>query len=444
MLADKIFRLRPVLPLVLAVLFFVPAAAGLATAAPSAPQVRVIEIEGAIDPVVATYLLQEIDRAEKMEAEALLVKMDTPGGLDVSMRRMIQRMMASSVPIIVYTSPAGARAASAGTFISYAAHLAVMAPGTTIGAAHPVNLGGGDIDDEMSKKIENDAAAFIRGIAKQRERNAEWAEDAVRKSVSATAEEAAELDVIDFTARSTKDLLSQADGRTVKLPDGPRELDLKGAELIESPMGFRQRLLHALVDPNIIFILMTLGIYGIIYELANPGFGFSGIGGAILLVLALFGLQALPINIAGLALIVMAFAFLIAEAFTPTFGILGSGGVIALILGSLILIDAPRDQLAISGWVIAPVALITLLFLVVVVRAAWRAHHQRPVSGKIGMIGLEGKAAGPLNPVGQVMVHGEVWSAEAVDPPIKIGQPIKVVDIEGLKLKVEKLEKKEG
>jgi membrane-bound serine protease (ClpP class) len=250
--------------------------------------------------------------------------------------------------------------------------------------------------------------------------------------------------VIDFTARSTRDLLAQADGRTVELPDGPRELNLKRAELVDSPMPFRQRLLHALIDPNIVFILMTLGIYGIIYELANPGFGFSGITGAILLVLALYGLQALPINIAGLALIAIAFALLIAEAFTPSFGILGSGGVVALVLGGMIVIDAPRDQLAISGWVIAPVALITLLFVVVVVRAAWRAHHQRPVSGKIGMIGLGGKAIGTLDPEGQVMVYGEVWRAEAVRPPIEAGQPIRVVDVQGLKLTVEKVEEKEG
>lgn len=430
--------------MVVAVFLIVPFRASTSV---SNNEIHQVFIDGAIDPIVAAYLLSEIESAEDAGSRALIVMMDTPGGLDISMRTIIKKIMASKVPVIVYTAPTGARAASAGAIISLSAHIASMAPGTTIGAAHPVNLGSSDIDDEMAKKVENDAAAFVRGIAKRRGRNVKWAEDAVRESVSATAAEAKKLDVIDFVAASTKELLKKADGRTVMIDGKAQKLKLGGTHLIERPMSFRQSILHGLIDPNIVFLLITLGIYGIIYELANPGFGFAGIGGAIVLILALYGLQALPINLAGLALIVFAFILFIAEAFTPTFGVLAGGGLMAFILGSVILIDAPRPQLAVSGWVITPVALLTLAFVVFMVRSAWLTHRKPSVSGKAGMIGLKGKARDLLNPAGQVSVHGEVWSAEAIEPPIKAGQDIEVVGIESLKLTVKKIsggENKEG
>ncbi len=401
-------------------------------------ETRQVFIDGAIDPIVAAYLMSEIDLAEAADSRALIVVMDTPGGLDISMRTIIKKIMASKVPIIVYTAPTGARAASAGAIISLSANIASMAPGTTIGAAHPVNLGGSDVNKVMAKKVENDAAAFVRGIAKQRGRNIKWAEDAVRKSVSATAAEAKELDVIDFVADSTQDLLNKADGRIVMINGKARKLKLKGTRLIERPMSFRQKLLHGLIDPNVVFLLITLGTYGIIYELANPGFGFAGIGGAMVLILAFYGLQTLPINLAGLLLIIFAFILFVAEAFTPTFGVLSAGGLMAFILGSVILIDAPRPQLAVSAWVISPVAVLTLGFVVFMVRSAWLAHRRPSISGKAGMIGLSGKVSEALNPAGQVLVHGEVWSALAVDPPVKVGQEIEVVAIEGLKLTVKK------
>ena len=408
-------------------------------------RVRVLEIDGAIDPIVATYLLNEIDAAESAGDTAVLVRMDTPGGLDLSMRTIIQRIMGSKVPVIVYTAPTGARAASAGALISLSAHVATMAPGTTIGAAHPVNLGGGEQGAELSKKVENDAAAFVRGIAKERGRNVKWAEDAVRESVSATAEEAKKLGVIDFIAKNDRSVLKKSDGLVVKLDGRRKKLSgLAGAELLERPMTARQRLLHGLIDPNIVFILMMLGTYGIIYEMANPGFGFAGIGGGITLILALYGLQALPLNLAGLALILLALILFVAEALTPAFGVLAGGGLIALIFGAGIMIDAPRAQLGVSGWVIAPIALMTLAFIVLVVRAAISAHRSRPVSGTSGMIGLTGKAATDIDPKGQVLVHGEVWSASSLGGKVSKGEAIIVLDIDGLRLKIEPADKREG
>ncbi len=408
-------------------------------------QVRVLEIDGALDPVVATYLLHEIDAAESAGDAAVLIRMDTPGGLDLSMRKIIQRIMGSKIPVIVYTSPTGARAASAGALISLSAHVVSMAPGTTIGAAHPVNLGGGEQDAELSKKVENDAAAFVRGIAKERGRNVKWAEDAVRKSVSATAEEAKDLGVIDFIAKNDRSVLKKSDGLIVKLDGRQQELSgLADAQLFERPMGARQRLLHGLIDPNIVFILMMLGTYGIIYEMANPGFGFSGIGGGIALILALYGLQALPLNIAGLALILLALVLFVAEAMTPAFGVLAGGGLIALIFGAGIMIDAPRAQLGVSGWVIAPIALMTLAFIVLVVRSAVSAHRLRPTSGTSGMIGQTGRAATDIDPKGQVLVHGEVWSASSLSGKVSKGEAIKVIGIDGLRLEIEPAEKREG
>lgn len=406
----------------------------------ASPDVRLVDLEGPINPITATYLLGEIERAEADGIAALIIRMDTPGGLDISMRKIVKKIISSKVPVIAYTAPTGARAASAGVFISLSAHISAMAPGTTIGAAHPVNLGGEDVGEEMNKKIENDAAAYIRAIAKQRGHNENWAEDAVRKSVSATADEAKELNVIDFIAGSLDEVLKKADGMSVEVGKKSIKLDLKGAKIVERPMSFRQRALHALTDPNIVFILLTLGIYGIIYEFANPGFGFAGIGGAILIILALYGIQALPINLAGLALIILAVALFIAEAFTPTFGVLAAGGLISFALGSLIFIDAPRDQLAVSGFVIIPAALLTLAFIFTVVRSAWKVHRRPAVSGKTGMIGLKGRAQSRIDPLGQVLVHGEVWTAETVDTPIKEGQMVAVVGIEGLKLKVKRIE----
>lgn len=406
-------------------------------------EVWVIKIEGIIDPVIANYLLFQIEAAEVKEAEALIIQLDTPGGLDISMRTIVKKMLNARIPLIVYVAPSGARSASAGVFITLASHIAAMSPGTNIGAAHPVNLGGGQISPEMEEKVVNDAAAYIKTIAKRRGRNEVWAEATVRKSVSATEKEALKEKVIEYIAPNLSSLLKKIDGVKIKLPQDEVTLKTKEAVIVKKEMTFRQRLLHTLANPNIAYLLMMLGFYGILYELSNPGFGFSGIGGAIALILALYSFQVVPINYAGLALIIFAFILFVAEVFTPTYGILGAGGAIALLLGSLILIDSPSKELRVSLSLILPVVAATVIFFTFALGAGLKAQRRKIVTGGEGMVGKVGEARSDLDKEGRIFVQGELWKAISIKEVIKKGEKVKVVGLDGLKLKVEKFKEEE-
>src|SRR6266852_237690 len=341
-------------PLLVSVAILLASAALLPIAGPAsaATPVSLIELDSAITPVTVRLLATAIERARSQRAVALIVQLDTPGGLERSMRSIVQQILNSDIPVVVYVAPTGARAASAGVFITIAAHVAAMAPATNIGAAHPVALGGG-VDKESMKKIENDAAAFIRTVALERGRNAEWAEKAVRQSVSITEREAVQLKVVDLIAASVPELLDKIDGRTVKTIKGPRTLATRGAPVKPIEVGFRDRVLNVITDPNVAYILMMLGTIGLLAELYNPGAIFPGVIGAISIILAFFAFQSLPINYAGLLLILLGLILLIAELKFISHGVLAIGGVVAMGLGSLMLFDAPEASgLRLSWWVI--------------------------------------------------------------------------------------------
>jgi membrane-bound serine protease (ClpP class) len=341
--------------------------------------------------------------------------------------------------VIVYVAPTGARAASAGVFITYAGHVAAMAPATNIGAAHPVAVGG-SADQESLRKIENDAAAFIRSLALERGRNADWAEKAVRESVSATEREALKLRAIDLVADSLPDLLGKIDGRTVKTARGPVTLATRDAEVIPVEIGLRDRFLNVITDPSVAYILMMLGILGLFFELSNPGVIVPGIIGGISLILAFYAFQSLPINFAGLLLIMLGIVLLVAEIKVVSHGVLAIGGVIALALGSLLLFDAPEMSFRISWWLlIASVGALAASFLITMAAGA-RALRRPPMLGARGMIGATGVARGALAPEGLVHVAGELWRAVAEGGAVEDGRSVRVVDIEGLTLKVVKVQ----
>ncbi|MDP2210984.1 MAG: nodulation protein NfeD [Candidatus Aquicultor sp.] len=409
----------------------------LAAPAQNGNQVILADVEGIIDPAVAEYVNTSIATAKREQAKALLIRMDTPGGLDTSMRMIIKDIFASEVPVIVYVAPTGSRAASAGTFITMAAHVAAMAPGTNIGAAHPVNMAG-DMPEDIAKKAENDAVAFIRGIAKETGRNQNWAEDAVRESVSITSEKALELNVIDHVSPGVDSLLDTINGTSVKTAAGRMTLTTKDADVVERPMSFRQRMLHTLANPNVAYLLLILGFYGLIYEFANPGFGLSGVGGAIFIVLGLYSIQVLPVNYAGLVLIVLGVALLIGEAFNPGFGVLGAGGIIAMTVGSFILFESPLPGLRVSPYIVLPTVAVTAGFILIAVRMALHAQKRQPSTGAEGMIGLVGEVRSALTPRGEVFVHGERWSAESIEGTINVGDEVEIVSLQGLRLKVKR------
>lgn len=404
-----------------------------------AKPIHVITYDGIINPVSSELFTTAITRAEQAGAEALIIQLDTPGGLDTSMRDIIKAMVASEVPIVVYVAPGGGRAGSAGVFITLAAHLAAMAPGTNIGAAHPVAMGG-EMDEEMKKKVTNDAAAYIRSLAERRGRNAEWAEKAVRESVSITEQEAVKLNIVDLVADDLSDLLKKIEGRTVVTSRGKQTLSTENAEVVKNPISLRLRILKAISDPNVAYILMLVGITGLIAELYSPGAIFPGVVGAISLILAFYSFQTLPINEAGLLLILLAAVLFVAEAFVPSFGLLGLGGITALLFGSLMLIDSDLPALRISPVVIFSTVAVILLFSLVFIRAAWRAQRGGAVTGKEGMVGEIGVAIADLAPRGMVRVHGEIWQAEG-DEPIAKGEAVAVTEVIGLKLRVRKIEK---
>ena len=402
-----------------------------------AATVEVATYDGPINPVAAEYVAEALEAAGEHGAEALILKLDTPGGLDASMRTIVKAMLASEVPVVVYIAPTGARAASAGVFITLAAHRAAMAPGTNIGAAHPVALGGGPMDEEMKRKVENDAAAYIKSLAERRGRNAQWAEDAVRKSVSATDREALGLKLIDAVAPDLPSLLDQLHGLEVVTATGTRRLATKGAEVAEYPMGLRLRALSVLSDPNVAYILMLIGIYGLIFELSNPGAIFPGVVGGIALILAFYAFQTLPINYAGLLLIGLAVLFFLAEFAVPSYGLLTIGGVIALTLGSLMLIRGDLPGFGLSWGVVAPAVILTALFFGVMLRYAWRSQRAATTTGVEGLIGATAVAKTAIAPRGSVVLHGELWDATSGEA-IAADEPVEVTAVEGLTLVVKR------
>ncbi len=417
----------------------------LAAPASAAPQpVATIEIEGVISPVTLRLVGLAIDRAQAEHAQALIIQLDTPGGLERSMRAIVQRMMNAEVPVVVYVAPTGARAASAGVFITMAAHVAAMAPATNIGAASPVMVGGGTADKTMMKKIENDAAAFIRTVALERGRNADWAEKAVRDAVAITERDALKLKVIDLIADSVPDLLEKIDGRVIKLPKGPVTLATKGAPVRPIEVGFRDRFLNVITDPNVAYVLMMLGMIGLFFELSNPGVILPGVIGGISLILAFFAFQSLPINYAGLLLILFGIVLLIAEIKIVSHGVLAIGGMVSMALGSLMLFDAPEVGFRVSWWIIGSTVAATTGIFLFVVAAGVRALGRPSSTGAEGLVGRIATVRERLGPEGQVMVSGEIWRAVAEGEPLEPGAQVRIVGVNGLTLKVAKAEAKGG
>ena len=396
--------------------------------------------DGVINPVAAEYLHDALASAQERNAQALIISLNTPGGLDTSMRLIIKDITGATIPVVVYVSPSSGRAASAGVFITMAAHVATMAPGTNIGAAHPIAMGGGEMDKAMKEKVENDSVAYIKSIAEQRGRNVAWAEDAVRKSVSVTEREALKLKIVDLVAENIPALLKQMDGRTIPLPSGPTVLRTADAAVREFPMGLRLEFLKTLSDPNIAYLLMTIGTIGIMAELYNPGAILPGIVGAISLILAFYSLQSLPVNYAGVLLFLLGVIFFILAATVTSYGLLAIGGVIAMLLGSMMLIKTDVEFLQISWSVILPVVALTAAFSLFMVGMGVRAMRRRPATGREEMVGLVGIVQTALIPHGQLAVHGELWEAIS-ERPLQPGDKAEVIRVDGLRLYVKPLSK---
>ena len=402
-----------------------------------ADDVQVVTINGSINPASMQYVVDGIDRAEK-SGDILIIQLDTPGGLLSSTREMVKKMLPAEIPIIVYVYPSGSRAGSAGVFITLAGHIAVMAPGTNIGAAHPVSMGG-EVDSTMNKKITNDAVAFVRSIAEQRGRNPEWAEAAVRESASITDQDAIEKGIIDFIAKDVRDILEQIDGDTVKLADSEHIFSTENAEITYYDMNWREELLNKISDPNIAYILMMLGFYGLLFELYNPGAIFPGVLGGICLILAFFAMQALPVNWAGILLIILALILFLLEIKIVSHGVLSIGGGVALILGSVMLFkggaDLPSLAVKVSWSVIMTIVLVTILFFMVVITFGIRAQKRKPDYGREALMDKPATVMETLDPEGMVRVEGELWTAYS-DEKHEKGEVLKVIGIEGMKLKV--------
>jgi membrane-bound serine protease (ClpP class) len=399
-----------------------------------------IEVDGIINPATANFIMNSIDQANKEGAQCLIVKLDTPGGLLESTRTIVKKMLASNIPIIVYVSPSGARAASAGVFVTMAAHIAVMAPGTHIGAAHPVTLGGeGKENKAMTEKILNDTVAFVKNIAKTRGRNADWAEKAVVKSVSITEDEAVKLNVVDFISPDLQSLLDKIDGKVLKFNDVARTLHTKGVQHKPIQMSWREKLLDVISNPQIAYYLLMLGGMGIFFELSNPGAILPGVVGGIFLILAFYALQVLPVNYAGLALILFAIILFIAEIKVVSHGLLAVGGVISLFLGSVMLFQSPVEYMRLSLSVIIPAVLVTSAFFIFAATMAIRARLKKPTTGTEGLVGEVGIVSTPIAPEGKVSIHGEFWNAYS-DQNIEKGDKVQVIVVTNLKLKVKKIE----
>lgn len=467
---------------------------GLGAVGPAwAGHVDVLTLEDAIiNPVTAEYVVQGIERAEQEHAECLILRLDTPGGLLSSTRAIVKAELNADVPIVVYVAPAGARAASAGAFLMLASHVAAMAPSTTVGAAHPVEVGGEDRglarairelaralrredtkdpdaappssparqgrggppptpadqgarsyrpedpEDVMAQKLMSDTLAWVTAIAEARGRRVDWAIRAVEESISSTDREAVEWGVADVVAPDLPHLLEQLEGREVSVASGTRVLRTREAEVRERPMTTRQHLLHVLINPNIAYILMALGFYGLLFEFTHPGVGFPGVAGAICLILAFYAFQTLPTNYAGLALIGVGIVLLVAEVKVASHGLLGLGGVATLVLGSVVLFDSRQAVLRVSLSLILPMAAATAAITLGLAGAAVRAHRRRVVTGAEGLVGSTGTARTRLAPTGWVLVHGEQWRARAATP-IEAGAPVRVVRVDGLDVTVERV-----
>ncbi len=403
----------------------------------TAKDIYQISVQGVISPPIAEFIIESIKKATEAHAETVLILLDTAGGLDASMREIVKAMMDARIPVIVYVYPAGARAASAGSIILLAAHIAAMAPGTNAGAAHPVNIGKEQTDKEMMKKVVQDAEAYAKSIAQKRGRNIEWAARAVRQSASATAEDALQLKIIDVVAASVDDLLTKINGKTVEVGDHKVTLKTRGVKPKELEMPLKYRFLATISDPNIAYILMMLGFYGILFEIYSPGAIFPGVIGGICIILAFYSFSAIPISFAGLALILLGIIFLILEIKIVSHGALGLAGIVSLILGSVMLVDVPLGWLSISWASILMVVIVTTLFFVGVLSYAVKAQLSTVKTGSEGFIGEAGVAKTDIKETGKVRVHGELWNAES-EESIAAGDRVVITEIKGMTVQVRK------
>ena len=405
----------------------------------AANQIVVVKISGAINPAVAEFVSQEIHQANKEKQALIVLNMDTPGGLDTSMRQIIKKIQSSHVPVASYVSPSGSRAASAGTFITIASHIAAMAPGTNIGAAHPVNMMGGNNEQEstMDKKVVNDAAAYIRSLAELRNRNSHWAELAVVKSVSISAEEAKRLNVIDLIAGNVKALTLAIDGREIQTASGPMILKTGRLEIVYHEMSPRLKMLDIISNPNVAYVLMMIGVVGLYFEMSNPGLVFPGVIGAVSMVLAFYAMQTLPIDYAGLLLVLLGALFFIAEIGVMSYGLLSIAGVVSIFLGSTMLIDSDDPAMQISQSILYPTLGLTIVFSIGIIVFATQTRNLKMQGGAEGMLGETGIVKENLNPHGRVLVHGELWEAEC-EGEIMEGEHVIVESVEGLKVRVKK------
>lgn len=406
----------------------------LATSSAEKSQIDVVQIKGPINPIIAQHVNNAIESAEKKSAECLIIEIDTPGGLESSMRQIVQSMLTASVPVVVYVAPSGARAASAGAFIVLAGDISAMAESTTIGAAHPVEITG----TQASDKVTNDAAAFMRTIAEKRGRNTKLAEDIVVESISLTEKEALEKRIIDLIATNRDDLLTKIDGKRIEKGLKVFQIKAKDAEISFRELSPLKRLLHSVTDPNIVYILLIIGFYGIIFELSTPGISVAGIIGVISLILAFYGLGSLPVNYAGLFLIIFGVILFILDLKTPTHGFLTLGGIIALTLGSFVLFKSGELFIKLSKALVATMVISTTALLGFVLPFVFKAQRRKVSSGTESLIDAIGEAKTDLEPKGIVHVSGEDWYAEAQEGNIKSGEKVKVISVDGLILKVKK------
>jgi membrane-bound serine protease (ClpP class) len=403
----------------------------------AAENVHVITVEAAINPSTTDYIHASIENASRAGAEALIIRLNTPGGLLKSTRAIVSDLLEAPLPVVVYVAPSGAQAASAGVFVTLAAHIAAMSPGTNIGAAHPV-LMGEQMDSVMSEKVTNDAAAFIRSISEKRHRNVEWAEESVRKSLSITETEALQKGVVDLVAADLPALLRSLDGRILTVRGKPDTLHTADAQIIDMKKSFQQEFLDIVSDPNIAYIFMMLGIYGLMFELYNPGSIFPGIVGVISLILAFYSMHTLPINYAGVGLIIFAVILFLLEIKIVSHGLLTVGGVVSLAMGSVMLFktDSFLDAVQVSWEVIVAAVLVSVFFFLFVIGMGLKAQRRKPTTGSQGLRGEEGVAISDLNPEGQVRVHGEIWAAVSSSGEIRRGEAIVVEKSENLRLVV--------
>ena len=402
--------------------------------------VVVVDVDGPISPATVEYIRDGLDAAEKEGAAALMIRLDTPGGLLPSTQVIVKDLLGSKTVTIVYVAPGGSGATSAGVFITMAGHIAAMAPGTNIGAAHPVGGGGEDIEGDMRKKVENFAASLNKTIAQERGRNAEWAEQAVRESVSITEKEALEKNVVDFVARDVRDLLQQIDGRELTLQSERVVMRSADSAVLPHEMTMRQKILALIADPNIAYMLMALGALGLYLEFYNPGLLIPGVIGGICFLLGLWATQVLPVNHTGMALIALGFVLMTAEMFTPSFGVLGLGGLVAFVLGSLFLFDTPDSTIAVDRRLIGAIAAATGSSILLMGFLVLRAHRAQPTSGVEGMIGEVGRVRRVLDQPNRakVFVHGEHWEA-VVEGEVATGDEVEVLSVDGLRLRVKRV-----